>query len=336
MRIARGWAGVPAGGDPGIGASGGRPELADVARLGRRLMRQAVQLARADEASVRHLLVSHLGEAAPGLPIASATWPGYDHVNVQAGLEAWLAAPGREHEIAGLTGFQHGDFGLADLVQPPPWQHVGLGSVTTISRPCGPDGQTRACVQCAVYLVRDETGPLALLLRGPDDDTSSPAVTIEITCADAAQGQQAVAAIRRLAVTRNVFRGHVIAFGGEVFGEGRGTPLSFLRRPQVSRDQVILPEEVLAGIERQVLGVARHARRLTASGQHLKRGVLLHGEPGSGGPAPAAVPLPRQPAARPGRPGGRDRPHRGRHRVVHEGTAAPGRAARRGRGLRRW
>jgi ATP-dependent 26S proteasome regulatory subunit len=45
---------------------------------------------------------------------------------------------------------------------------------------------------------------------------------------------------------------------------------------------VILPPDVLDGIERQVLGVARHAGRLLASGQHLKRGVLLYGAPGTG------------------------------------------------------
>ncbi len=291
MRIRRGWAGyAPL---TGASAKGGemeiepgdttRPELADVARLGRRLMRQAVQLARADEASVRHLLVGHFGDSAAALPIVTATWPAYDQVNVQAGLEAWLAAPGREHEIAGLTGFRHSDFTLADLVQPPPWQHVGLGSVTTISLPAGPDGQTRACVQCAIYLVVEEEGPLALLLRGPEEHTSSPEVTVEIACASQEQGQRAVDEIRRLSVVHNVFRGHVIAFGGEVFGPGhRGGLLSFLPRPQVQRDQVILPAEVLEGIERQVLGVARHSRRLIASGQHLKRGVLLHGEPGTG------------------------------------------------------
>jgi ATP-dependent 26S proteasome regulatory subunit len=73
----------------------------------------------------------------------------------------------------------------------------------------------------------------------------------------------------------------VIAFGTEVFGQGTAL-LSFLDRPAVRRDQVILPTEVLDGIEEQVLGVARHAGRLLASGQHLKRGVLLHGAPGTG------------------------------------------------------
>jgi len=259
-----------------------RPELADVARLGKRLMRQAVRLARADETSVRHLLAGHFGTDAPGLPIVSANWPNYDHVNVQAGVDAWLAKPGREHQIAGLTAFRHADFGLADLVQPGPWQHVGLGSVTTVSLPAGPDGQTRPCVQCAIYLVHDGAGPLALLLRGPEEHGPSDEVTIEVACASQEQAQQAVDEIRRLAVEHNVFRGHVIAFGSEIFGPGRGTLLSFLDRPRVRRDEVILPAEVLAGIERQVLGVARHSGRLTASGQHLKRGVLLHGAPGTG------------------------------------------------------
>ena len=39
---------------------------------------------------------------------------------------------------------------------------------------------------------------------------------------------------------------------------------------------------MLDGIERHVLGVARHAARLIASGQHLKRGLLLYGAPGTG------------------------------------------------------
>jgi ATP-dependent 26S proteasome regulatory subunit len=39
---------------------------------------------------------------------------------------------------------------------------------------------------------------------------------------------------------------------------------------------------MLDNIERQVLGVGRHSGRLVASGQHLKRGVLLYGAPGTG------------------------------------------------------
>ncbi len=88
--------------------------------------------------------------------------------------------------------------------------------------------------------------------------------------------------IRRLAGERSVFRGQVISSGPEVFGLGQQVPMNFLERPAVGRDQIVLPGEVLENIERQVLGVGRHSGRLLASGQHLKRGILLHGAPGTG------------------------------------------------------
>jgi ATP-dependent 26S proteasome regulatory subunit len=45
---------------------------------------------------------------------------------------------------------------------------------------------------------------------------------------------------------------------------------------------VILPEETMAMVRRQVVGVAEHRERLLAAGQHLKRGLLLYGPPGVG------------------------------------------------------
>jgi hypothetical protein len=50
----------------------------------------------------------------------------------------------------------------------------------------------------------------------------------------------------------------------------------------VTREQLVLPDELLNDIERQVVGVAAHSQRLLASGQHLKRGVLPYGAPGTG------------------------------------------------------
>jgi len=275
---------------PPAGDGDDRPELADVGRLARRLLRRAISAARAEENSIWHLLAGHLGPGVATLPVATGSWPQYDQVNVQAGLEAWLAEPGRSHETAGLTRFHHTMFGLADLTQPGHggFDHgLGLGSVSTDMLPSGPGGATRACVQCALYLVTEPAGPLVALVRGPDEHGGQESVTVEVACADRERGQHLVDEVRRLAVEHNVFRGHVLAFGADVFGghpfgRVRRPLLSFLDRPDVSRDQVILPPDVLGGIERQVLGVARHAGQLLASGQHLKRGILLHGAPGTG------------------------------------------------------
>ena len=218
------------------------------------------------------------------LPVATASWPRYDHVNVQAGLDAWLAGPGIEHQVCGLIGFRHSMFGLSDLAQTGPRQFgIGVGSVTisTHSRP-GRAGHP------GLRAVRALPGHRARRPAGPADPRAGRA-RADRGChgRDRLRRRRRWPAgqpgdIRGLALAHNVFRGHVISFGDEVFHHHRGALLTFLDRPSVSRDQVILPPDVLDGIERQVLGVARHAGRLLASGQHLKRGVLLYGAPGTG------------------------------------------------------
>ena len=67
------------------------PELADVRRYGSRLMTRFVDQAReADRPQVGTMLTEHLGLPADRLPVAEQQWPAYEHVNVQAALDAWL------------------------------------------------------------------------------------------------------------------------------------------------------------------------------------------------------------------------------------------------------
>jgi ATPase family associated with various cellular activities (AAA) len=255
-----------------------RPELADIGRLTRRFMSRTIAAARAEESSVSRLIAEHLG---PGTPsVAKAIWPQYDRVNVQVALNAWLAEPGREHAMTGITGYRHRDINLPDMMQPGHY-HQSVGSVETEALPAGPGGVTLPCVQIGLYLTGDPAGPAVLLLRGPEDHGSGE-IVLEVAGQDQDRPDAIVAEIKRLAAELNVFRGHVIEFGDEVFEYNRGSLLSFVDRPAIARAEVILPDEVLDGIERQVLGVARHAPRLRASGQHLRRGVLLYGVPGTG------------------------------------------------------
>jgi hypothetical protein len=174
---------------------------------------------------------------------------------------------------------------IGALVQARPGGQYGaaaVGAAITTALPCGPDGQTRGCVSNGIYLVRDGAERLALVLL-PSGIGPHQEVTLQVVGADQGHVERVLAEIRGLAVERSVFRGQVISFGPEMFGMvGASTPLNFLSRPSVRRDQVVLPDELLAEIEGQVLGIARHAGRLLASGQHLKRGILLYGAPGAG------------------------------------------------------
>lgn len=260
-----------------------RPELADVRRAGRRLVQRFVTAARADELpTLPRLLARHLGPDVGSLPVVSETWPPYEHVNVQIGLDAWLSTPGRDHELVGITGFQHRMFALADLAQPETAMHgPGVGSVAMANLPSGPAGATLACVQCALYLVRDGDTPFAVLLRGSDSRGIQQSVMLEVLAPDAASAANLLAEVRQLATERNVFRRQVLSFGSEMFGPEQSA-LTFHDRPELDRAALVLPDGLLEAIEQQVIGVARHGERLRASGQHLKRGLLLHGPPGTG------------------------------------------------------
>jgi cell division protease FtsH len=265
---------------------GPRPELADVPRLAGRLLSVAVAAARGHDAPVQRALAIHLGPEAARWPVVTASWPAFDQVNVQVALDTWLGDPGVRHELLGLTGVRHGHLDLADLTADDlprsPAGVPGTGSVTTVARPAGPGGTTRACVTCGLYLVEQGGQRSAVLLRGPAGDDPRQTVSLQVTAADQAAAGEILDHIRALATTHNVYRGQVITFGADISGPAAGRVLEFLDRPQLDRATVILPPDVLDGIERQVLGIARHSGRLSASGQHLRRGVLLHGPPGTG------------------------------------------------------
>ena len=78
----------------------------------------------------------------------------------------------------------------------------------------------------------------------------------------------------------DAFRGQVLSF---TESEHHGNELvSFLPRPAVTAQDVVLPDGVLETIEQHIIGIADWSRELLSAGQHLKRGLLLHGPPGTG------------------------------------------------------
>jgi cell division protease FtsH len=227
------------------------------------------------------LLAEHLGPEASQLPAASGAWPFYEHVNIQTGVDRWLEEQPGQHRLVGLTGFRLRMFGLSDLCQPEGEYGVGLGGAATVEVVAGPDGETRSCVMCGLYLVADGPLRIAVLLRGSDQRGPQHDVALEVIATDPAVARAVVSRIGQLAVEHSVYRGRVVSFQESPFAM-RGGALVFHPRPRIERRDLVLPEGVLDGVEQQIHGVARHRRLLHAHGLHLKRGVLLYGAPGVG------------------------------------------------------
>ncbi|MDQ4054940.1 MAG: ATP-binding protein, partial [Actinomycetota bacterium] len=261
-----------------------RLRLSDIAKLVRRSRRRIVRAARAeDQLTFRKLIVEHLGTEPASLDVVQESWPAYDHVNVQAGMDAWLEEPGRRHELIGVVNHRHREFDLSELMQSglTELHQPGPGNVARLNLPAGPDGEVRACVTCGVYLVSEGQHRAALLLRRGDPEMGRSQTSLQIAAADKEFAARIAAELRQLALKHNVYRGQVVSFTHDMFGQ-RETVLSFHRRTAMSADELILPEQTTAAITRQVVGVARHRHRLLAADQHLKRGLLLYGPPGVG------------------------------------------------------
>ncbi|MCW2635750.1 MAG: ATPase [Blastococcus sp.] len=262
-----------------------RPEIADIGRLARRGVRAVVGAARAEERPrLSRILVDHLGAGVAGYDVVEEAWPAYDHVNVQAGLDAWLAGAGRTSELVGVVSPHGQPPDLAQLLTPEgPADPFGPrpGNAASINVACGPDGQVRPCVRSGIYLVTEDGVRTAVLVRSPMPEFGREGVSVQVVSTEEDRAPRAAAEIRAAALEHNVFRGQVLSFGQEVFGHGQ-TLLQFHRRPTMDADQLILAPETLAEIQRQVVEVARHKSRLLAAGQHLKRGLLLYGPPGTG------------------------------------------------------
>ncbi len=274
--------GAGAGG-PGDDGDDDRLRLSHVATLVRRTRRQVVDVARAaDRPSLPDLLRDHLGGTVDALDVVEESWPGYDHVNVQVALDAWLQQVGREHELVGLTDVGHRVFGLSDLLHDQGSRYGPRpGNVAWMNLASGPHGEVVPAVRAGLYLVREAETRIAILVLASDPERGSSVLGLHLVADRPGAAARAGAEIRALSLEHNVFRGQLISFGDDMFGE-RATVLHFLPRPSLSPDQVVLPAETLAAIRRQVVGVAEHREQLLAARQHLKRGLLLYGPPGVG------------------------------------------------------
>lgn len=134
-----------------------------------------------------------------------------------------------------------------------------------------------ACMQLAALLVNDARGSYVVLIVGPSEH--DPRLAVEVAGLSVDEAQAMHAELDDLRSRLNVYRGHVLDVS---IGQMGGVSLTFGDVPTTARQDVVLPEVVLARVERHALGVSAHRDALLSAGQHLKRGLLLYGPPGTG------------------------------------------------------
>jgi cell division protease FtsH len=102
---------------------------------------------------------------------------------------------------------------------------------------------------------------------------------LEIAAGDRDLSETLLNDLRSTMQEHNVYRQQMLSFS--VCDDG-SLQINFLRRETVTRTDIVLPKGILEAVEQHVIGIATHRKKLRSMGQHLKRGVLLHGAPGAG------------------------------------------------------
>ena len=244
-----------------------------------------------DAPSLADRLADHLGVDPIGLSAISENFESWEHANVQAALDAYVAQPGHEAQLVGVLGGQKRmmGVGLSDLLVTRAIAVAGMpsagarsGPVDFVNVPAAP-GRSLACIQFGVVLLTGEDGKLAVLVRASDErgGPMGAKVTVEVMAPDPDRATSFLARFRNLMLENNVYRGQVVSLARRQ-PPYPTTSVVFHPRPTVDRDDIVLADGLLDRIEGHVVGIGAERRRLVEAGRHLKRGLLLHGPPGTG------------------------------------------------------
>ena len=233
------------------------------------------------EAPFAQLLNDHLGQDPSDLPVVSMNLADFDHANLQRAVDALAEASDVEVDrVVGIRG-QHRMFGGLTLSMLTQQQlNLEIGPVDYVELAVD-TAQTLTCIDFGLMLLRVGGDPFAALVRSADQRTGQAPLTIEVIGRERTGPAGLLSRLRALMTEHNVFRQKVVSLApaGNFSGSIKA---SFIERPGLGRQQVILPEGVLEQVERLTIDFSARAASLLAGGRHLRRGVLLHGQPGTG------------------------------------------------------
>lgn len=227
-------------------------------------------------------LRAHFGRELKGLPVVSRALPGYQRVNFQIAIDAFLAGPRREAELIGLPMMHGYRMGLAELAKGSrrgPWVSEAGEPGPVEYEPVDVGERRIMCVATGLWLIADGDERTLLMLRREDHGPHHAELGLEVMAVERETAERVLVEVERLMAEHNVYRGRILVLEASDFG---GLGINVHRLPRVTREQIVFPTGVLERIERHTKTFADHADALRAAGRHLKRGLLLHGPPGTG------------------------------------------------------
>jgi ATPase family associated with various cellular activities (AAA) len=197
-------------------------------------------------------------------------------VNIQRVLDCWAAEAEPPVQAFGyaLSGFFTDDGLVRYLIT----DEVIQAPVEREHLECGPT-DVLDCVVRGLFLFRWESNPVVVVFRPPRFQRDLPILDVIAASRDIAK--KTLLALLDEAQRESVYKGRTLSVEFANTWPER-VNVQFQQVRAAAREDIVLPDELIQVVERNVLGTLRHAATLRAAGRDLRRGLLFHGAPGTG------------------------------------------------------
>lgn len=220
-------------------------------------------------------LKNHFGCDPGALPVIERAFGSYERPNLH---QAVVEAARDGGDLLGIVvRDEYRVVTLSKLARQESSREFDVGPVSYVDEIL-PGNRRLSCVKRGLRLFLFRKKPVALLVD-QERFTGTPSLRLEVMAADREDAELLLRLIETKTSAGDAFRGGVLSLEFDCF---RALAVKFHQLPQIRREDVILQEDVLRRIERHTVDFSNQARRLLAAGRHLKRGILLHGPPGTG------------------------------------------------------
>ena len=218
--------------------------------------------------------------------VTSREFPIRQHADLQQALDAVLGEPRvPETFVAIHAEYRHEAIGFSKLlarthgaieIAPPQYEEVDIGR-----------GESVRCLKNGLWLLKDGAEPYAVVLSrlenyGQRGDTIKLEVAVPPGESGAARCSRLFEVIERRLSTRSCYRGRVLSLEQSYAWSGHAQRIQIHDLEPVEREALILPEQTLNAIERNVLEFAKQRPALRALGLSTQKGLLFYGPPGTG------------------------------------------------------
>ena len=235
---------------------------------------------------VATLLLAHFETSEPHrLVTASRAFPVTSRVDLQNSLIDWIADACVVTHWSGVQNPYHfatltlGALSLlhedAPLVAPLAYEDVDIGESAPIR-----------CIKTALWLGSIGGTPVALLLTPVFQHGQAEGWQVEMATLPGEgktdPSQQLLGDLEGRLASASSYRGKVISLEQRDNYSGKVGSVRVHKLHSVARDEVILPEATVRLLERNVIEFIEQRDRLKDLGMGIKKGLLLHGPPGTG------------------------------------------------------